>query len=214
MSSAVVEALRAQIRSRAPFIDREPGLPSGVEQLDGWIRGLPTGALTVVSGALGGGRARLVVRMLAARTQAGAPVAWVDGSQTLYPPALEREGVQLARLLVVRRADELAIYAYEQLLASGLFDLVVAADVDRWLTPPRLRRIQQAAEAGRKVALLITSPRTAASCSGAALKLAVKGHADEDALHIEVENDRRGWSRGRAGIISLSAPSETMRTQV
>lgn len=203
MSSAVVEALRAQIRARAPFIDREVGVPSGVSALDGWIRGLPPGGVTVLSGPLGAGATQLAARVLAARTRAGAPVAWVDATGTLYPPALAQAGVDLSRLLVIRRTDDRAVFAYEQLLESGLFAATVATGLDRQLTPPRARRIQQAAEAGRGLALLVLRTAPGDRMPGAVLRLALRGRTPEDRLRVELATDRRGRPHGTTVDIAL-----------
>lgn len=203
MSSAVVEALRAQIRAKAPFIDREAGVSSGVSELDAWIRGLPPGGVTVLSGALGGGATRLAARVLAERTRVGAPVAWVDAAGTLYPPALEQAGVDLTRLLLVRRNDERAVFACEQLLESGLFAATVATGLDRQLTPARARRIQQAAEAGRGLALLVLRTPPGDRMPGAVLRLAMQGHTPDGRLRVRLETDRRGRPPGAARDLAL-----------
>lgn len=200
--SAVVEALRAQLRARAPFIDREAGVPTGVAELDAWLRGLPAGGITVLSGPLGGGCTELAARVLAGRARAGAPVAWVDATRTLYPPALVQAGIDPARLLLVRPAAERAFFAYEQILESGLFAAAVASGLDAGLTPARARRVQQAAETGRGLALMIL--RTAADrLPGAVLRLAVQGRAGAGRLRVAVENDRRGRPRGPTRVLAL-----------
>jgi len=204
MSRAViVESLRAHLQAKAPFIDRAPGPASGVPELDAWIQGLPEGALTRLTGPRGAGSTRLAAKILAARTRDGAAVAWIDGSETLYPPALEQAGLDLSRLLLVRRADERIVHAFEQILESGLFAATAATGLERWLTPPRLRRIQQAAEASRRITLLVTEPDSAPAFGGVALHLRVCGHRLDGSLEIEVEQDRRGWAPGRRGFVAL-----------
>lgn len=205
--NAVVEALRAELRARAPFIERGVAPPSGVPELDALTQGLPLGAVTVLSGPLGTGGTRIAARILAARSRAGAPVAWIDGAETLYPPALAAEGVELQRLLVVRRADARAVHAFEQILESGLFSAVVATGLDRWLGPPEMRRIQRAAETGQKLALAVLSPSVARRFDGAALRVGLRGYGPAGALEMELEKDRRGAPPGRTAQIARSDDS-------
>lgn len=205
MSHAIVEALRAQIQARAPFLEPSPGAVSGVPDLDELIHGLPLGAVTVLSGPLGTGGSRIAARVLATGARAGAPVAWIDGAGTLHPPALAQEGLELRRLLVVQRRDARVVQAFEQILGSGLFAAAVATGIAPWLSPVRMRRIQQAAEVGRRVALLVLPPPEARAFTGAALRLGLRGHAPTGEIAVEVEKDRRGRSPGQTGRIALSA---------
>ncbi len=203
MSSAIVDALRAELQARAPFVGVESGRATGLTGLDALIRGLPGGALTVVSAELGTGGTRLAAQLLAHSAVEGAPVAWVDASRTLYPPALAQEGLELRRMLLVRRAHECVVAALEEILESGLFAATAATGLEPWLTPPRLRRVQRAAEACPGPTVLVLHPQAARTVHGAALRLGLQAANEDRCLQLRVEKDRRGQVQGQTGRFEL-----------
>ena len=131
-ATAQLEELRAQIRALeggAPV--RRQRQTSGVEEIDRLLGGLPRPGIVEVCGRVGAGRVRVVGALLAAATARRRAVVWVDPMRRLYPPALAELGVELRRLLLVRPAEDGRqpwLWAAEQLLRSGCFELVV---VDR-----------------------------------------------------------------------------------
>lgn len=205
-TAAVVQNLREELRSKAPFLNERQGQSTGLEALDRMLRGgFPEAALTVLSGSLGSGRMSIAAQFIAAHTIMGRPAAWIDGDDTLYPPALAARGVILERLLVVRGAREKSLYAAEQIIDSGVFGAVIVSGVDRWLTSPRARRLQLGTEGARVTTVVLASARAAARLSGSALTLQLVRRAH--AIQVEVGRDRTGRATGRRARIT---PTKTV----
>jgi len=128
-AAATLAELRAQIRALeggARVVRRRA--PSGVPVVDDLLGGLPRPGIVEISGVPGSGRVRLVASLLARATEQRRAVAWVDPERRLYPPALAAHGVEVSRLLVVRPPSDGShpwLWATEQLLRSGCFELVV-----------------------------------------------------------------------------------------
>ena len=203
-AAAAVQNLREVLRAKAPFLNERHGHSTGTEALDRMLRGgFPQAALTVLSGPLGSGRMSVAAQFIAAHTLQGRPAAWIDGDDTLYPPALAARGVVLERLLVVRGAREKSLYAAEQIIDSGVFGAVVVNGVDRWLTPPRARRLQLGTEGARVTTVVLASARAASHLTGAALTLQLVRRAH--AIQVEVMRDRTGRATSRRARI---APAE------
>ena len=194
-------AIRAYLKTHAPFLADREDITSGSSALDRLLSGgLPRGSLTVVTGEVGTGRLTLAGQALKRETERGRPVAWIDGEGVLYPPALALMGVDLRRLLLVRKAEARSVYALEQILESGAFGVVAANGLDRMLTASRLRRIQTATEAARVCTLLILEPRAAQKVTSAALKLRLTRR--HRGIQVLVEKDRTGRAIGRRAILS------------
>jgi len=116
-----------------------PGLPTGIEALDGGLvgGGIPRGRLTEVFGVAGSGKTTLVRRIVERAAAAGVWVAYVDASRTLAPRewaevearaacVATAAGGSGARLWVVRPHDAArAAWCADVLLRSGAFGLVV-----------------------------------------------------------------------------------------
>ncbi len=97
-------------------------------------------------------------------------LVWIAPPHEPYAPALAQEGIQLARLLVVRPATAMeALWAAEQALGSGVCAAVLLwlkGTDDRWL-----RRLKLAAEAGGALGVLFRPERHRFEPSPAALRL-------------------------------------------
>ncbi len=202
MSEAVqnLPAIRAYLRRHAPFLSDREDVSSGSQAIDGLLAGgIPKGSLTVIAGELGTGRMTLAAQALREETRRGRPVAWVDATGTLYPPALALQGIDLQRLLVVQNAEERSVYALEQILESGAFGMVAASGLDRMLNPSRLRRIQTATEGARVCTMLLLEPRAAQKVTTAALKLRLTRR--HRGIQIQVEKDRTGRALGRRAVL-------------
>lgn len=194
-----VRALRAYLRSKAPFLGARESIETGTEALDQILNGgIPKGALTVITGQLGSGRMSLAGQVLAAQTRAGRLVAWIDAQGLLHPPALEAHGVDLERLLMVRtdgRTASKAAFAAEQIIDTGAFGAVVVSGLDAELNAAAARRLQTASEGARVATVLIVEPPAAERLQGATLKL----HLTRRAQHVQIEvvKDRSGHATGR-----------------
>ncbi|MEL6188395.1 MAG: hypothetical protein AAFU79_27545 [Myxococcota bacterium] len=206
-----LDDLRRYLGEHAPFLGARSGRETGIEALDrllamGAGTGLPQGALTVLGGAPGSGRASLAAHVLARETSEGRPVAWIDVRRTLYPPALVQAGVELKRLLVVRTDAERAVYAAEQLAGSGAFRVVVLSGLEGHLGPQRTRRLQTAAESGETSALVLLDPEREPSLTSAALELRLERRPG--GVMVTVKRDRMGPSGRRTFVPLEGSPRE------
>ena len=172
---------------RGTRVARAEVLPSGFGALDerlpggGWPR---SGLIEILVSRFGVGELTLLLPLLATLTRG--PVArscvWVAPPFEPFAPALDAHGVALDRILVVRvptaqklvrrgRLDAI-LWAFEQSLASGACDLVMA-----WAKRPRpkeIRRLQLAAEHGRTLGVLFRPVQAARESSHATLRMAIE----------------------------------------
>lgn len=185
---------------------RWPVLSSGYPQLDAWLPGggWPAGRLTEIAvERWGSGELALLMPLLAqlsaaGEREAGRWLAFISPPFLPYPPALAAAGIDPARLLLVRPADDAEVlWAAEQALRSGGCAIVLA-----WagqVAGPCLRRLQLAAEAGHTPLLLFRPPATLAVPSPATLRLRVAAGAQGASLHL---HKHRG---GKPAALSLAA---------
>jgi hypothetical protein len=101
--------------------------------------GLPLGALIHVSGPR---RTEAMLTLLAEHP--GLRAAWVEERITAYPPALQRRGVDLGRLLFVEARRDF-FWALTQVVRSQLFKVVLVASPLRG-EGVSLRQLQLASE--------------------------------------------------------------------
>jgi cell division inhibitor SulA/protein ImuA len=119
-------------------------------------------------------------------------LVWIAPPHEPYAPALAQEGIQLARLLVVRPATAMeALWAAEQALGSGVCGAVLLwlkGTDDRWL-----RRLKLAAEAGGALGVLFRPERHRFESSPAALRLLMTRGEHEARLELlKVQGGRCG----------------------
>ncbi len=163
------------------------GLSSGYAQLDRLLPGggWPRQALTeILIEQYGIGELQLLMPALAslcAEDPGAEPpepgwIAWVAPPFQPYPPALQKCGINLGRMLIVRpRNDSEALWSAEQALSSGTCAAVL-------LWPHRLddqasRRLQLAAEKGGSWAIAFRPLSARHEPSAAALRLELSaGH--------------------------------------
>ncbi len=103
-------------------------ISSGFAALDEALRtdGWPRGSLALLDAPRGAGATSLAIRSLAAAQSAGGIVAWIDAAGCLDPATLERLGVRLEWLLVVRPASASeAVELAGWIARSGLVDALV-----------------------------------------------------------------------------------------
>ena len=188
-----------------PLASSAPVTPTGFEALDRELPGggWPAGALTELLGARAGiGELQLVLPALAALSWGGKRIAWLAPPYLPYAPALAGDGVDLARLVVVRapgRRD--ALWAAEQLLRSAACHALVA-----WLPGVRygeLRRLAVAAEASRAWVALFRPSEAARDASPAALRLLLEPSANELSVRIL---KRRGAPADAPLVLAVKRP--------
>jgi cell division inhibitor SulA/protein ImuA len=110
-------------------------------------------------------------------------LVWIAPPHEPYAPALAQQGIELARLLVVRPTSATeALWAAEQALGSGVCAAVLLwlkGTDDRWL-----RRLKLAAEEGGALGVLFRPERHRFESSPASLRLLMtKG---EHATHLDL----------------------------
>ena len=163
------------------------GLSSGYEQLDRLLPGggWPRQALTeILIEQYGIGELQLLMPALASlcTEEPGAEpvepgwIAWVAPPFQPYPPALQKYGINLARMLVVRpRNDGEVLWSAEQALSSGTCAAVLLWP--RLLDDQASRRLQLAAEKGGSWAIAFRPLSARHEPSAAALRLELSvGH--------------------------------------
>ena len=171
-----------------------PGLSSGYQQLDRLLPGggWPQHALTeILIGQYGIGELQLLMPALASlcvdepAADATEPgwIAWVAPPFQPYPPALQKWGIDLSRMLIVRpRDDSEVLWSAEQALSSG-----TCAAVLLWpqvLDDQASRRLQLAAEKGRSWAIAFRPLAARSQPSAAALRIELSAGADGTRLVI------------------------------
>jgi protein ImuA len=215
--TALLDRLRDQIRLREGR-DRPQdgsggprGLPTGLGPLDDALPGggLPAGSLSEWVSIGEGGGAWTLALMAAARLRSGGKVVVLfDDRRRVYPPALTAL-LPLDALILIRPGDPVRSgWALGQCLACPAVAAVVAAParMDERLA----RRLQQAAEAGGGVGLLLRPATAPYRLSAAAVRLAVEplpspaGHVRP--FQITVER-ARGLSSPR--VLQLEVQLET-----
>ncbi|MCO4746728.1 MAG: hypothetical protein KC912_18175 [Proteobacteria bacterium] len=180
-----LDALRERIRALEGVQVRTQRAQTGVAEVDELVGGLPSPGIVEICGALGSGRTRLALELARTALSRGEAVAWVDFERQLYAPGVAALGVPLHRMLVLRPPADRAMWGAEQLIRSGCFPWVIAAD------PPPLRRAgqrwQRASENGRcTVVVLRQRPHRDLPCS---VRLAV---AEDRLLVVRDSNHRTG----------------------
>jgi len=126
-------------------------------------------------------------------------LVWIAPPHEPYAPALAQQGIELARLLVVRPASATeALWAAEQALRSGVCAAVLLwlkGTDDRWL-----RRLKLAAEEGGALGVLFRPERHRFESSPASLRLLMTQGEQQARLELlKVQG-------GRPGLVDLGAP--------
>lgn len=159
-------------------------LSTGTGHLD---RQLPTGGwpcgriIELIPDRIGLGELQLLLPALAAQTQREWPVVLAAPPLVPCPQALATAGVDLARLVVVRRADQ-ALWAAEQCLKSGLCGAVLVWPPPGKIQPRAIRRLQLAAENGAAPAFICYHAGQQLPPSLAALRLAIHPGGEVEVL--------------------------------
>jgi len=157
-------------------------ISSGFPALDTALRtdGWPRGALALLDAPRGTGATSLVIRSLAAAQEAGGSVAWIDAAGCLDPATVERMGVNLEWLLVVRPASVAeAVELAGWIVRGGLVD-AVALDLGESgaALTGELDRLGRLLARGRAVMLLLAGERLrSAAAPVASVRIALRREA-------------------------------------
>jgi hypothetical protein len=182
--------------------------PTGFEALDQQLKGTgwPIGALTecLLEGA-GIGELQLLLPLMRHQIAAGKTLFWINPPHTPYAPALQREGLDLSRVVVIQTEDQTdALWSLENCLRSSVTGLVLA-----WpgaLKQRQIRRLQLAAETGGSLCVLFRPAQAANESSPAALRLQLTPQ-DHRTLKVEVLKRRGGWA---ADTCTLTLPDHSL----
>jgi hypothetical protein len=119
MSSAVLENLKSQLRALGGFHERQYHHSGGDET----NISIPVGAITQVTGP---GKTESVVKFVSKlmKDQPKLRLAWVENEISIYPCALVQRNLNLQNILFTEARNDY-VWATLQILASGLFDVVV-----------------------------------------------------------------------------------------
>jgi hypothetical protein len=170
---------------------RIPTISSGHTTLDAALpgHGWPLGAVTeLIHDIHGCGELSLLLPALAELSQANKKqksprIIMIDPPWIPYPPALNNHGLALDSLLVIRTQNRKeSLWACEQVL-RGMPGGAMLAWPER-LSFSETRRLQLAAESGRKVVFLFRDGNVAGDSSPAVLRLQLT--ADAGDLQIRV----------------------------
>ena len=146
---------------------------TGIDEVDQLLPegGIPRGRISEFTGPASSGKLALALGCVASATQAGQAVAWIDLSNSLFPPSAVGRGVVLERLLVIRPGClRKALIAADLLLRGRAFGLVV---LDWGLDVPGVEssedpdlgsavaRLNGLVALGKESLLLVTTPQTA-----------------------------------------------------
>jgi hypothetical protein len=188
-----------------PLASSAPVTPTGFDTLDRELPGggWPAGALTELFVRRAGiGELQLVLPALAALSWAGKRIAWLAPPHLPYAPALAADGIDLARLVLVRapgRRD--VLWAAEQVLRSAACHALVV-----WLPGARydeLRRLAVAAETSHAWVALFRPPEAAHDASPAALRVLLEPSSNEISLRIL---KRRGAPAAAPLVLQVKRP--------
>lgn len=177
-----------------------PGLSSGYEKLDRLLPGggWPQQALTeILIEQYGIGELKLLMPALASLCieEPGADqvepgwIAWVAPPFQPYPPALQKWGIELSRMLIVRPKDDSEVlWSAEQALSSGTCAAVLLWP--RTLDDQASRRLQLAAEKGGSWAVAFRPLSARRQPSAAALRIELS--ADQKGTRLAILKSRGG----------------------
>jgi cell division inhibitor SulA/protein ImuA len=182
-----------------PFSSSRPAWPTGRRALDARLPGggWPMASLVeVLLDKPGLGEIQLFLPALVQsqrKRDGDAPwIVWIAPPHEPFAPALEQQGIELGRFIVVRPASALeALWAAEQALSSGVCAAVLLwLKGSRWLS---LRRLKLAAEEGGALGVLFRPERHRFESSPAVLRLLLsQGEREPHLSLLKVQGGRPG----------------------
>lgn len=185
--------LRAGVAARA--------WPWGLPELEGLLPGgVPRGQVTEWAGPRSAGKTAALRGLVRAVQEAGAGVAYVDGTSTLTPApwVFGRMGPNGAPpFWVVRPPEGGVLAAADELLRSAVFGLIVAEGGD-WSRTPVIRLQRLAREAGAALIAVVDRPGRVPLAG-----LRVRFSPDLESRTCRVEIPGRGLTREVAYVHDL-----------
>lgn len=137
-----------------------PGLPTGSSTLDSFLlwKGIPQGDLSLLQGALGTGATSLWIGLAQKVHEQNKWVAWVGGETQLLPTHLISRKVNLKRLLVVNKPQEVeqVFWILQELISSTLFEVIGCELKEMFFKNHQLQKLRSLCRM-HKVALVFVS---------------------------------------------------------
>ncbi len=172
-------------------------LPTGVNEIDALVSGIPRGAITEIVGAISSGRTSLLLSALAVATRQEETCALVDCNDTFDLLSAKIARVDLDRVLWVRCKSHLerAFKATDLLLQSGGFGLVVlnladvAAKYARRIVSSWWFRFRRALENTPTALVVITPVTCVRSCARMVLEVNKETAVWLEAIPVALTSD-------------------------
>jgi hypothetical protein len=151
-------ALATHLRD-AESLKRPEGIETGLAALDRFLfwHGIPKGALTLFTGALGTGATSLWIEAAAKTLASGKWVVWIDRDAQLSPLPLQHKGMNLGHFVSVEAPDDTdkLFWLLQELMSAQLFDLIGCDLGSLNLKEHQLRKLQaQARDSNAALTLL------------------------------------------------------------
>jgi hypothetical protein len=160
----------AEILCEPELLKHPDGLPTGLSALDRFLvsKGIPKGALTLFTGALGTGATSLWIDTAAQVIALGRWVAWVNGEVPLLPQSLQHRKLDLSRFVALEKPDSdgKLFFALHEMMSSGLFGLIGVDLGTATIKEHQLRKLQvKARDTGIALVVITTAPSSRKSPS-------------------------------------------------
>ena len=195
-------------------------VPTGVEEIDALLDGLPRGGITEIHGTASSGRTSLLLSALAVATTQEETCALVDASDTFDLSSAASARVDCDRLLWVRCSGsvERAFKATDLLLQSGGFGLVALNLAD--MAPKYARRIisswwfrfRRAIESTPTALIVVTPVPCIRSCAALVLEVKNEGAVWPNSGSLVLKNNDATLTIGEnleASTLNLSLVTES-----
>ncbi len=173
---------------------RADHIATGYHQLDQQLTGQgfqPGNLVEVLYDQPGSGELRLLLPLLARRSQRPGWIIWIDPPHIPYAPALAAAGINIDRVLMVHsKQDGDRLWSMEQALKSGSCCAVLG-----WLPEGRekaVRRLQLAAAESGTTGFLFRPLSSRHHSSGAPYRISLQPRPE--GVDVKVLKRRNGWT--------------------
>lgn len=138
-------------------VQSHEGVSTGLSLIDDFLlwKGLPKGDLSLIKGPSGSGATSLCIKALQSLHSQNKWAAWINSDFELLPAHLSQRGVNLAKLLVVKKPEnaQKLFWALQELISSQIFDVVGCHLQEFFLRNHQIQKLKKMARA-HKVALI------------------------------------------------------------
>lgn len=139
-------------------VQTHDGVATGLSLIDDFLlwKGLPKGDISLIKGPSGSGATSLCIKALQSLQAQNKWAAWINSDFELLPTHLSQRGINLAKLLVVKKPDssQKLFWAIQELISSQIFDVVGCHLQEFFLRNHQIQKLKKMARA-HKVALIL-----------------------------------------------------------